>query len=85
MRYELIKGNGQANRWYTIDIMPINNDEFAVVITYGMKDPQGDDAVVQPLKSIFNGSYHEALQVLFAKTQIREKIGYVKIKPKSDE
>jgi len=85
MRYELARGPGKPKMWYVIDIMPVAGDEFAVVMTYGMTDPQGDDAVIQKLKSIYQGTYQEATNVLLAKIQNREKIGYTKIEPKSDE
>ena len=84
MRYEMLRPGGAPTKWFSIDILPLEGDEFAVVMTYGLKDPQQEDAILQPLKQIFKGPYQEAERILLAKVQNREKIGYVRIEPKPE-
>ena len=84
MRYEMPRPGGAPTKWFDIDILPMEGDEFAVVMTYGLKDPQSEDAILQPLKQIFKGSYQEAERILIAKVQNREKIGYTRIEPKPE-
>jgi hypothetical protein len=82
MRYEMVRPGGAPTKWFDINILPMEGNEFAVVMTYGLRAvPQGEDAILQPLKQIFKGSYQEAEGILIAKVQNREKIGYVKIEP----
>ena len=84
MRYEQARPGGAPTKWFEIDILPMEGNEFAVVMTYGLIDPQGEDAILQSLKSIYKGPYQEAERILLAKVQNREKIGYTKIEPKSE-
>lgn len=84
MRYEMPRSGGAPTKWFEIDILPMEGDEFAVVMTYGLKDPQQEDAILQPLKQIFKGNYQEAERILLAKVQNREKIGYTRIEPKPE-
>ncbi len=85
MRFERATSGGGPTKWYDIDIISLTGDTFSVVMTYGLKDPQGEDAILQPLKSIFTGPYDEAIQIMLAKIQNREAVGYKKIEPKTEQ
>ena len=86
MQYERAREDPkQPSLWFAIDLIASTGDDFAVVVSYGMKDPLGEYAIVQRLKPIFIGKYEDAMQVLFAKIQNRERVGYVAIEPKQDE
>lgn len=84
MRFECPRQNG-LTKWFDIDIMPLPGDQFAVVYTNGLRDPQGGDSILQPLKSIFVGNYFEATKVLAEKTANRLDIGYKKIEVKPEQ
>ena len=84
MRFECPRQNG-LTKWFDIDIMPLPGDQFAVVYTNGLRDPQGGDSILQPLKSIFVGNYFEATKILEAKTAYRLDIGYKKIESKPEQ
>jgi len=85
MRYEMARPGGAPTKWFDIDILPMEGDKFSVVMTYGLKDPQGGDGILQALREIYKGCYQEAERILIAKVQNREKIGYIKIEPKSEQ
>ena len=81
MRYE--RGD---KWWFDTEILPVSMAEFATIVTYGLKDPQGELVIIQPAIYIYRGpSYSEAERVMLAKIQNRIKVGYVKVEPKSDE
>lgn len=84
MRFERATPGGGPTKWYDVDIIALDGNNFSVVMTYGLKDPQGEDAILQPLKSIFTGNYTDAIQVMLAKIQNREAVGYTKIEPKNE-
>ena len=84
MRFECPRQNG-LTKWYEIDIMPLPGDSYAVVYTNGLRDPQGTDSILQPLKSIFVGDYFAATRVLEEKTANRLEIGYKKIEAKPEQ
>jgi|WetSurSiteA1Bulk_404760.scaffolds.fasta_scaffold17804_3 hypothetical protein len=84
MRFEC-KRSDAATKWYDINLMPLAGDNFAVIVTYGVKGPNGDDAILQPATGVFAGSYPDALDVVNKKIQDRLSIGYVKIEPKQSE
>lgn len=84
MRFECPRQNG-LTKWYEIDIMPLPGDSYAVVYTNGLRDPQGTDSILQPLKSIFVGDYFAATRVLEEKTANRLEIGYKKIEAKLEQ
>jgi len=84
MRFECPRSNG-LTKWFDIDIMPLPGEKYAVVYTNGLRDPQGGDSILQPLKSIFVGDYFEATAVLSEKTANRLDIGYKKIEAKPEQ
>jgi hypothetical protein len=84
MRFEC-KRSDAATKWYEISLLPLNGDNFAVIITYGVKGSNGEDAILQPADSVFNGAYLDALEVINKKVQERLDIGYEKIEPKQNE
>jgi hypothetical protein len=85
MRFECKRADA-ATKWYDIDLMPLAGENFAVIVTYGVKKGQVDsESILQPATSVFAGSYVDALEVINKKIQDRLSIGYVKIEPKQSE
>jgi len=84
MRYECKRADA-ATKWYDINLMPLSGDNFAVIVTYGIVGPNGDDSIFQPATPAFAGSYPDALDIVNKKIQDRLSIGYAKIEPKQNE
>lgn len=84
MRYECER-SGSPTKWFEIDILSLNEDDFMVVMSFGFKTPQGEDTVLQKLKKIFYGKYPQAEEVLINKVKNREQVGYKRIEePKTE-
>ena len=69
-------------KWFEIDILPVDDSRFSVIMSYGMIGPSGEDVIIQPLKGIFMGPYFEAEEKLINKMKNRESLGYKKVEPK---
>jgi hypothetical protein len=81
MRYECNRSD-VGTKWYELDLLSIGQEWFAVTIEYGVQSGTGEITILQPLFSIFEGTYLDALDHLSEKVKDRESIGYVKIEPK---
>ena len=84
MRYEC-ESSGKPTKWFEIDILSLSGDNFMVVMSYGVKSPQGEDTTLQKLKEMFRGKYPDAETVLLNKIKQREQVGYKKVEePKTE-
>ena len=84
MRLECRKEDA-TTKWYEINLVPIDGDNFVVVMSYGTVGPNGEDAILCPLYKVFSGPWLEAQEKLIDKLEDREKIGYQKVEPKTDK
>ncbi len=85
MRYEQARIAPSPSKWFTIDILPLDGDVFAVVMSYGVTNAQKEDSVLQHMCVIHKGTYTEAENIVIAKCQNRERVGYIKIEPKPEQ
>jgi len=84
MRFEC-KRSDSATKWYDINLMPLNEDNFAVIVSYGVRGAGGEESVLQPATDTFIGAYLDALDAINKKVQDRLSLGYVKTEPKQNE
>jgi len=87
MRLEC-KRSDVTTKWYELNLMPLDGDYFAVVISYGTKGSSGEDMICQNAVCVPPESprhnYSEALDIINQKVQDRLSIGYVQVETKTE-
>lgn len=75
MRLECKRADA-ATKWYDIRLLPLDGNDYAVVVSYGIKSDTGGDSVIQAMEALFKGPFLEAQDLLLDKMTERKSIGY---------
>ena len=75
----LLCGDAQTmGKWFEIELVPLLNEDWAVVVSWGRMGADGQDFVFQPARQFYIGNWEGAEKVFYAKIDERLKHGYKK-------